>query len=245
MPVLKRFIAFAAIVLLAAQARADDSGEAKKHFERGQLHYTLGEFAEAASEFKEAFRLKHEPAILFNVAQAMRQSFQYRQAFFYYSQYLHLRPEAANRSEVEGLMAQMKQKLDEEPAPAARPAAPEAKLAEPIPEARPTAAPAKPAPRAAVVPGVEAAPAPAQHGMRIPGYVLLGTGVAAEGLAFAFHSGAKSAADQFNRKYSDRTLTASDSQLKSDAQSKGTLATVAAVGGALLLATGAAFVFVF
>lgn len=248
MPVLKRFIPCAAIVVFAAQARADEPSEARKHFEKGQLHYTLGEFAEAATEFKEAFRLKQEPAILFNVAQAMRQSFQYRQAFFYYSRYLHLRPEAANRSEVEGLMAQMKQKLDaEEPAPAPKSA--EVKAAEPIPEARPApavaVAPAKPAPRAAVLPRAEVAPPAAQHGMRIPGYILLGTGVAAEGLAFAFHSGAQSAADQFNGKYASHSLTASDSQLKSDAQSKGTLATVALAGGALLLVTGAVFVFAF
>jgi hypothetical protein len=177
----------------------------------------------------------------------MRQSFQYRQAFFYYSQYLHLRPEAGNRSEVEGLMAQMKQKLDaEEPAPAARPA--EVKAPEPIPEARPVPAAhaaSKPAPPEAVLPRTGIVPAPPRHAMRVPGYVVLGTGLAAEGLAFAFHSGAQSAADRFNRKYSDRTLTASDSQLKSDAQSKGTLATVAAVGGALLIVAGAVFVFAF
>ena len=258
----KTFAIVMALLLASLPARAQDPSEAKAHFEKGQTHYTLGEFEEAAAEFKEAYRLKHEPAILYNVAQAMRQSHQYQQAYFYYSQFLHLRPEAPNRSEVEGLMAQMKQKLEEKEEyerghptstvddDGKKPAsdAP-ARQAQEAPVRAATTAVLQPRPAApppAVTAAAPAAPAgPGSHGPRIAGYVALGAGVVAEGAAFAFHSGAQSAADQFNRKYADHSLTAGDAQLKSDAQSKGKLATAAAVGGGLLLITGAILTFAF
>ena len=260
MSLLKSLVALA-LLLAALPARAEDVSEAKAHFEKGQTHYTLGEFAEAAAEFKEAFRLKHEPAILYNVAQAMRQSHQYQQAYFYYSQFLHLKPEAANRSEVEGLMAQMKQKLEEKeeyekghptvtldddskkPDPRYEPPA---RAGTPVRAAAAAALqPGSPAPLAVTAAPEAASPRPASRGPRIAGYVALGAGVLAEGAAFAFHSGAQTAADQFNRKYADHTLASGDAQLKSDAQSKGKLATVAAVGGGLLLITGAVLTFAF
>ncbi len=248
-----------AILLAALPVRAESTSEAKAHFEKGQTHYTLGEFDEAATEFKEAFRLKHEPAILYNVAQAMRQSHQYQQAYFYYSQFLHLRPEAPNRSEVEGLMAQTKQKLEEkeeyekghptatldddgkkQDGPARQ--APEA----PVRAATTAALQPRPAAPLAVTSAAPEAPVSQKsHGPRIAGYVVLGAGVVAEGAAFAFHSGAQSAADSFNRKYADHSLTAADAQLKSTAQSKGKLATMAAIGGGLLLITGAVLTFAF
>jgi hypothetical protein len=73
----------------------------------------------------------------------------------------------------------------------------------------------------------------------------LGLGVAAEGAAFVFHSSAQSAADQFNQKYAAGTLTAADAKLKSDAQSKGKLATAALAGGLALLAASAVLCFAF
>ena len=96
----------------AAARAAEEPGSARDHFKKGQTHYTLGEFNEAVAEFREAYRLENKPAILFNIAQAMRQVGQYKQAYFYYSQYLHQRPEASNRPEVEGFMAAMKKKVD-------------------------------------------------------------------------------------------------------------------------------------
>ena len=248
-------LAVIGVLLAALPARADDHSEAKAHFEKGQTHYTLGEFSEAASEFKEAFRLKHEPAILYNVAQAMRQSHQYQQAYFYYSQFLHLRPEAPNRSEVEGLMAQMKQKLDEkEEFEKAHPTATiddDSKKAQPeaTPPLRVATASALQPGRPAVPPAaITTAPPPPQaksKATHIAGYVAFGAGVVAEGAAFAFHSGSQSAADQFNKKYADHSLTASDAQLKTDAQSKGKLATAAAIGGLALIAAGAVLTFAF
>jgi tetratricopeptide (TPR) repeat protein len=104
----------AAASIAAGPARADEMAEAKEHFKKGQTHYALGEFNEAVAEFRDAYRLRDEPAILFNIAQAMRQLGQFKQAHFYYSQYLARRPEATNRADVEQFMVQMRRKADAE-----------------------------------------------------------------------------------------------------------------------------------
>ncbi|HET7784941.1 MAG TPA: tetratricopeptide repeat protein [Myxococcales bacterium] len=139
------------------------------------------------------------------------------------------------------------------PAPAAA-TPPSPAAASPVavpPDARPaaivSAAPAAArsiiaAPAAATAP----APAPEPHRtLRVAGYAAIGAGVVGEGLALLFHGSAQSAANQFNQKHAAGTLTAADASLKSDAESKGRLATVAALGGVLLLATGGVLSFVF
>jgi hypothetical protein len=115
-PILRRCrcLAVAAALIAAAPARADEMAEAKERFKKGQTHYALGEFNEAVAEFRGAYRLRDEPAILFNIAQAMRQLGQFKQAHLYYSQYLARRPEATNRADVEQFMAQMRRKADAE-----------------------------------------------------------------------------------------------------------------------------------
>jgi tetratricopeptide (TPR) repeat protein len=223
------------IALLLAAASPDATAQAREHFKSAQLHYSLGEFEDAVKEFREAYRLRQEPAILFNVAQSYRQLGKYSDAYFYYRQYLSQKPDAPNREEVESLIAQMRYQIDLEKEQQTRvprdPAAaknPEHVIA---------------APRAVVEP----APAPTAppHSMRIPAYVALGAGVGVEGLAFLLHGSAQSAADQFNSKYAAGQLTAQDASLKSTAESRGKLATVALAGGALLLVTGAVLFFAF
>jgi Tetratricopeptide repeat len=152
--------AFALLTTLAlgvpARAADENTLKAKEHFQKGQTHYSLGEFNDAVTEFREAFRLRNEPAILFNIGQSMRQLGNYKQAYFYYSQYLSKRPDAVNRSEVEGFMEAMKAKMDADEdadraraqADAARPPAPvspEDQLADAEGQA-PMHASAKPAP---------------------------------------------------------------------------------------------------
>jgi len=133
--------------------------EAKEHFQLGQTHYSLGEFTEAATEFREAYRLRPEPAILFNIAQAMRQLNDFHHAYFYYSQYLSRRPDASNRSEVEGLMAAMKARMDEEDAVKGPQAGAVAALPESAPVKGAAAAPTAPA-ASSSAPAATAAPSP-------------------------------------------------------------------------------------
>lgn len=267
MPVLVLLV----LLFAAGPLRADDASDARAHLQKGQTHYALGEFEDAVKEFREAYRLKHEPVLLFNIAQAMRQIRQYQQAYFYYKQYLSQRPEASNREEVEQFIAQMKKKIDAEEAAekqrkerdaltpghsnypedhlaneagsgaasagAAAPGMAAPASAAALPEAARASEPEPPAAAAA-----HAQPASRLH---YAGWALLGAGVLAEGAAFYFHGSAQSAADQFNSHYTGGQLTPSDSQLKQDAQSKGSTATLLLAGGALALVSGALLSFAF
>jgi hypothetical protein len=89
----------------AGTARAGESAdslqEAKDHYDRGMAHYELGEFAAAVDEFKLAYARSQAPGLLFNLAQASRLNKDYEQALHFYRAYLRVRPDAANRDDVE------------------------------------------------------------------------------------------------------------------------------------------------
>jgi tetratricopeptide (TPR) repeat protein len=227
MPVL-----IAALFLALGAPSADVSKEVREHLKAGQLHYSLGEFADAAKEFRQAFRLKQDPGLLFNIAQCERQLHEYQQAYFHYRQYLNARADAPNKTEVESLIEQMRYKMDEE-------AEQKTRIARDPAAAKNSESTLPVAPAESVAPARAPAPAAGTSRLRITGYAALGAGALGEGLAFVFHNSAKSAADQFNSKYAAGTLTGADAQLKSDAESKGKLATAALIGGAALLVTGA------
>jgi tetratricopeptide (TPR) repeat protein len=236
------------LLALAGPALADTAVEVKEHIKAGQTHYAIGEFEDAIKEFRLAYKLRQDPGLLFNMAQCARQLHDYEQAYFHYRQYLNQRPDAANKTEVQSLIEQMRRRMDEEQEQKTRVARDPAAAGNfestlPGPVDAQSGASAK-APAAAIA-GKAPAGAEASHRVHIAGYVALGLGVAAEGAAFVFHSSAQSAADQFNQKYAAGTLTAADAKLKSDAQSKGKLATAALAGGLALLATSAVLCFAF
>jgi tetratricopeptide (TPR) repeat protein len=105
---LNNMVSIAAALLLSGGARADDlTDRVKQHFLSGQKHYSLGEFEQAAEEFREAYRLHAEPALLFNIAQALRQNGKLEEARFQYSQFLIYRPDATNRPAVEKLISDL------------------------------------------------------------------------------------------------------------------------------------------
>jgi tetratricopeptide (TPR) repeat protein len=252
MPLLRLLLA---LLLVSGPLLADAAGDVRMHFKKGQTHYALGEFQEAIEEFREAYRLRQEPAILFNLAQSYRQIREWQHAYFHYRQYLNQNPDASNRAEVESLIEQMKTKIDEDervakaqPAPVVvEPVQPPAQVVaapEPVRIARPPSEPQKPA-FVAPTPGPPAVPPPKGHGLRYAGYVALGAGAIAGGVAFVLHGSAQSAADQFNGKYQAGTLTAADSRLRDEASSKGKLATEALIAGAVLIAGGAVLTFAF
>ena len=221
------------VLIALLLAAPDASSAAREHLKAGQTHYALGEFQAAIDEFREVYRLKQEPGLLFNMGQAWRQLHEWQQALFNYRQYLNLKPDAPNRAEVEELVEQMQRRVDEEKEQQTRIA--RDKAAAQNQDQLIPAPPRPPAPAAAV-----SEPAPAgPHPLRWAGYGALGAGAAAEVLALLMHGSAQSAADQFNQKYAAGTLTAADAHLRDDAQSKGKLATAALIGGVALLAAGA------
>ena len=239
MPLLRRMLL---VLLLSGPVLADVNADVRAHFKKGQTHYALGEFQAAIEEFREAYRLKQEPAILFNLAQSYRQIHEWQHAYFHYRQYLNQRPDAPNRTEVEGLIEQMKSKMDDEERLAKADAAATPTTPPPAITTKPTTPPPQ---KPAFVTNTPTPKIEESHALRYTGYVALGLGVVAEGAAFAFHNSAQSSADQFNNKYQAGTLTPADSKLRDDAQSKGKLATTAVVAGAALLVTGAILSFAF
>jgi hypothetical protein len=87
----------------ARVAGASEAGKkaAKPHYEKGASEYNLGHFAEAISEFEKAYEQDPAPILLFNIAQAHRQSGNNERAAFFYRRYLEQEPNADNRADVE------------------------------------------------------------------------------------------------------------------------------------------------
>ncbi|HET6146119.1 MAG TPA: hypothetical protein VFH68_01195 [Polyangia bacterium] len=87
----------------SAAAGGTEAGKkaARPHYEKGASEYNLGHFAESISEFEKAYEQDPAPILLFNIAQAHRQSGNNERAAFFYRRYLEQEPSAANRAEVE------------------------------------------------------------------------------------------------------------------------------------------------
>jgi hypothetical protein len=81
--------------------------------------------------------------------------------------------------------------------------------------------------------------------LRYAGVATVGVGIGAEVLALIFHASAQSSANELSRRYQAGSLQPSDASLRSEIDSKGRLSTIAAVGGAVLIAAGTAAVFAF
>ena len=73
-------------------ARADDAADAKAHYQKATAHFAVGEYREAAAEYEEAFKLKQDPAILFNAAQAHRLAGDSQKALLLYNNVIKLYP---------------------------------------------------------------------------------------------------------------------------------------------------------
>src|SRR5690348_5715498 len=99
----------------AARDRAGDERmrEAREHYEKGLLHYNLGEFAPAIAEFKTAYELSRAPRLLFNIALAQRLNKDFDGALYSYTTHLRLLPDADNRVDVAARIAEMSRVLRE------------------------------------------------------------------------------------------------------------------------------------
>src|SRR5262245_54742902 len=87
-----------------AQAPGPDSPErvrSKELVAKGNSHFQLGEFAVALKLYKDAYRVRPSPNILFNIGQTHRQLGQLSEALFAFKNYLLAAPaDAANRADV-------------------------------------------------------------------------------------------------------------------------------------------------
>jgi tetratricopeptide (TPR) repeat protein len=71
--------------------------EAKRLAARAQVHYDLGEYTEAISDYREAYRLRPTPGLLFNLGQAYRLMGDCVSATTMYRNYLRLAPRTPYR----------------------------------------------------------------------------------------------------------------------------------------------------
>ena len=89
-------------VLLSVQSpgAAEDKQKARVAYRLATQHYDLGEYKEALTAFKDAYRNFEDPAFLFNIAQCHRQLGDTVLAVREYRAYLRKVPDASNRDEV-------------------------------------------------------------------------------------------------------------------------------------------------
>jgi tetratricopeptide (TPR) repeat protein len=98
------------IVILAPRpAHAEDAAThaARKAFDKGEKLFALGRFAEALTQYQQAFDAKPIPAFLFNIGQCHRNLADYDAAIFSFKKYLRLDPDAPNREAVLALIDEL------------------------------------------------------------------------------------------------------------------------------------------
>jgi len=100
---MRTLLAFAIVAGLTATAAADDAdpkAKAAAEFAEGQKLYDANNYAAAAAKFKAAWALDHDPAYLFNIAQALRFAKQCSEASDYYRKFLAQVTSAPNLDKV-------------------------------------------------------------------------------------------------------------------------------------------------
>ena len=92
-------------VAASAQPRAADRGE--RHYQAGAEAYAQRQFRVAATAFRRAYELTHEPALLFNLGSALAADGQRDAARAALQDYLRIAPDAPNRSAVEARLREL------------------------------------------------------------------------------------------------------------------------------------------
>ena len=100
-------LAAVALPAVAGAATKEEKAAAKDHYVKGKTHFDLGEFADAALEFKAAYKLLPEPVFLFNIGQCYKNLGDGKNALFFFKSYLTNAPDAPNKKDVEGLIAEL------------------------------------------------------------------------------------------------------------------------------------------
>jgi tetratricopeptide (TPR) repeat protein len=111
------------LVVAGPAALADDASRARELFKKGQAHYAVGEYEEAADAYQSAYKLKPDPALLFNAAQAFRLGGKLDRALTLYRNYLRFYPGAANTDSVQSQIAKLEKQIETERAAASAPPA--------------------------------------------------------------------------------------------------------------------------
>lgn len=208
----------AAMLVFAGPARSQGTplDEARTAYDAGSSEYDLGHYKDALLLFEKAFRLKHVPALLFNIAQCHRMLGELKEAAMVYRSFISKDPGNRGVGQARELLAQVEQALEKSaqaqsapPTGVTREA--QAAAAEPLPVSSPAlpaapgpvlvvrADPPKPAavPASSPPPSRASTPRPAPQAASqapvpasAPGHRRLWTWVAAGGAAVALGIGA-------------------------------------------------------
>ncbi|HEY8142190.1 MAG TPA: tetratricopeptide repeat protein [Kofleriaceae bacterium] len=112
-------LALACALLVAATsatALAQPTGDKKKAldlYDKGNTQYNLGRWKPAIELFTQAYEVYNAPEFLFNIAQAHRQDGNCSEALFFYRRYLANKPNATNKTEVDGFIKELDGKCTE------------------------------------------------------------------------------------------------------------------------------------
>jgi tetratricopeptide (TPR) repeat protein len=221
------------VVLLVAVCLACSSGvqaqpkvtgvapAAQPHLERGLKHFEAKEYGRALDEFRAAYDLDPQPALLYTIAQTARLSGDCRRASRFYEAFLRTAPNERQALAARQNLERCADELRRNPPP-------------PVPASQPTAAPAAVAPPV----GPPAAPAATRmpwranwlgHGLLIGGLAAVATGVALWGVGHAALIAPRDATD-----YGTFAARVRDAANAETWQRVGVAA--ASVGGALVVA---------
>ena len=161
------FVVMASLLLgsvgtgLAQEPEGTDDDAARRHFRLGQAYYQNGQFAEAATEFEQAYQLSGRAALLYNVYLAHRDALHTRQSYEALRQYLDEMPDPPDEDHLRARLQHLE---------AALAANPETEDPEVTPEVTP-----EPEPSTTPPPVDLSAPAEPEGRSPVP-YVLMGAG---------------------------------------------------------------------
>jgi tetratricopeptide (TPR) repeat protein len=174
-----RFLLIAALCIGSA-GYGDERTDAQKHYVKGTKAFDLGAYDEAIAEYSAAYRIKDDPALLYNLGQAHRLANHPLDAIHFYRMYLTKVPDAPNRDEVASKLADLQREVDRQRAAEQRKADEQQRAAAAERAANNSAHVSVTAPTAPPDGAVtQAAPQPTNRKLMIAGATGVGIGVAA------------------------------------------------------------------
>jgi len=254
-----RLVALACVLACASAAAAPHKRrpppvpeavrQAKALYDKGIKHYEIGEHEVAIVEFKRAYELSSSPGLLFNIAQCYRLAKKYDDALQFYHTYLRLMPNAPNRADVEGLIAQVEKTIKDDQdtnaatmalqtPPPAQPPLPTKVVETPI--APPPGTVAPPAQPVVIAPQIERARELSRARLKIGiGIASLVVGAGALGAGAYFGARATSDSDEIERlRAAHAPWDAHAQQTWDDGKSSALIASVLYAVGGVAIATG-------
>ena len=109
-----RSLTIVMLLLLGASPLWASSDDAKALYDKGTAAFALGNYEEAANDYEAAFKLKPDPALLYNAAQAHRLGGNKQRALQLYQSYLRLYGDKGltKRSDLEDRIAELKAAIE-------------------------------------------------------------------------------------------------------------------------------------